>query len=73
MERKLVEHVIEKAKARVHVRLSGAIEIDAHPNLSLLGVALNRGGSFRVHFRPHLSVLCGELLRSDTTPERQCA
>ena len=56
VERKLVKHVVEKANACVHIRLSGAVEIDKHPDFCLLGFALNRGGSCLIHTPSHLLV-----------------
>ena len=56
VERKLCKHVVEKANACVHIRLSGAVEIDKHPDFCLLGFALNRGGSCLIHTPSHLLV-----------------
>jgi hypothetical protein len=48
MPREQLEHVIEKAYAGGDVRLAGAIEIQFEPDISLFGLALDRGGTRHV-------------------------
>src|SRR5574337_753024 len=43
--RDLVEHVVEEADAGGELRLPGAVDIDAHPDLRLLRVAADVGGA----------------------------
>src|SRR5947209_6449560 len=41
----LVQHVVEEADAGLELGDAGAVEVDAHPDLGFLGVALDGGGT----------------------------
>jgi hypothetical protein len=41
----LVEHVVKKTDARVQLGLAGAVEVDAHGDAGLGGVAADFGGA----------------------------
>ena len=61
--RDLVEHVVEEADAGGQLRRAAAVEIDAHADLRLLGVALHLGRSCHVRVGHHVLAFRASIIR----------